>query len=148
MAKFKFRLATLQKLREAHRDEMRTKLAEAYQAERLLGERVDAIHAEEEGLKDLQRYALTAESTDVNQLLNTQRYAAVLKSELNTIREQSKLLAAEIEKRRQALVAADQQVRVLEKLHERQLHAHRRQAVRLETRVMDEIASRHQEVGH
>jgi len=146
MPKFHFRLATLQKLRETHRDEKRTKLAEAYQAERLLEEQVVSIHAEEIEYQRVQRSSLQACTTDVNQLLNVQRYSAALKGQLATIQEQSKMLATEIEKRRLALVEADQQVRVLEKLHERQLETHRRQKLRAEAKVMDEIASRQQGV--
>ena len=148
MAKFHFRLATLQKLRETHRDELRSKLAEAYQAERLLKTQVDTIHAEEAELQQVHRNSLQAGATDVNRLLNVQRYSAALKGQLATIQEQSKMLAAEIEKRRLALVEADQQVRVLEKLRERQLDSHHSLAMRAEAKVMDEIASRRQEVDH
>ncbi len=148
MAKYRFRLATLQKLRETHRDEMRSKLAEAYQAERLLGEQVATIHAEEAELQQVHRKTLQTGTTDVNRLLNVQRYSTALTGQLATIQEQSKMLAAEIEKRRLALVEADQQVRVLEKLRERQLEAHRSLALRAESKVMDEIASRPQEVDH
>ncbi|NOZ39109.1 MAG: flagellar export protein FliJ [Planctomycetes bacterium] len=146
MAKFRFRLATLQKLRETHRDEMRSKLAEAYQAERLLDEQADALDAEEAQLQQVHRNTLQTGTTDVNRLLDVQRYSATLKGQLATIQEQSKMLASEIEKRRLALVVADQQVRVLEKLCERQLDAHRSSAMRAEAKIMDEIASRPQEV--
>ena len=38
MAKYKFRLNTLQKVREAHRDQQRASLAEAFRAEQVLAE--------------------------------------------------------------------------------------------------------------
>ncbi len=146
MSKFRFRLATLQKLRETHRDEMRSKLAEAYQAERLLGEQIVAIHAEEAELEQAHRGALESGATNVNQLLDLQRYSAVLKGQLATMEGQTKMLSTEIEKRRLALVEADQEVRVLEKLHERQLASHRSQKMMAEAKMMDEIASRQMEV--
>ncbi len=146
MPKFRFRLSTLQKLRETHRDEMRSKLGEAFQAERLLGEQVEAVHAEEAELVETHRRSLQSGTTDVNQLLNVQRYSASLKGQLATMGKQMEMLGAEIEKRRLALVEADQEVRVLEKLHERQLDAHRSQVLRAEAKVMDEIASRTVEV--
>ena len=142
MAKFRFRLTALQKLREAHRDEMRSKLAEAYQAERLLQEQIATAQQEERNLQGTQRGQLQQPTTDVNQLLNSQRYAAVLRSQVTTLLDQSKMLATEIEKRRQALVESDRQVRVLEKLHERQLDAHRNETLRAEIKVLDEVASR------
>ena len=146
MSRFQFRLSTLKKLRESHRDELRLKLGEAYQAERLLAERAAAIRTEEEEAQEVQRSILDANTTDVSQLLDAQRYVAVLRNELTTLHNQSQMLATEIEKRRQALVAADQQVRVLEKLHERQLEAHKRKLLKAEVKVMDEIASRTKEM--
>ena len=146
MSKFRFRLATLQKLRETHRDEMRSKLSEAYQAERLLEEQTQAIHAEEAELQQSRRTSGQTTETDINQLLNVQRYSAVLRSQLSTMQEQSKTLAAEVEKRRLALVEANKEVRVLEKLREKQLSAHLNRRQLAEAKVMDEIASRPQEV--
>jgi len=141
MAKFRFRLATVQKLREAHRDEMRSKLAEAYQAQQLLDTQIGQVQAEADNLQAAHRIKLQSSSVDMNQLLDTQRYQAVLRAQITTMSAQSQLLAAEVEKRRHAVVQADQDVRVLEKLHERQLKSHQQDALREEAKVMDEIAS-------
>lgn len=145
MGKFRFRLATLQRLRESHRDEMRTKLAEAYQAEKMLGEQAQAVHAEEAELRKLHRNSLQKTDTNVNQLLDVQRYSAALKGRLATIHSQSEMLNAEIEKRRQALVEADQQVRILENLRDRKSAAHREEQLRAEAKILDEVALRGQE---
>lgn len=147
MSSFKFRLSTLKKLRESHRDEMRLKLGEAYRAERLLEERAAAIRTEEAEAQIAQRHILDAKTPNVSQLLDTQRYVAVLRSELTTLHSQSQMLATEIEKRRQSLIAADQQVRVLDKLHDRQLAAHKSEALREEMKAMDEIASHTKEIS-
>lgn len=147
MARFNFRLSTLQKLREAHRDEMRSKLAEAYQAEQMLAERIQQVHDEVAELQNSQRIRLSDSTTNMNQLLDTQRYQAVLRTQIATMNGQSKMLADEVEKRRQALVEADQQVRVLEKLYERQFEAHQKETLRAEDKVLDEIASRSREVN-
>jgi len=147
MAKFCFRLATLQKLRESHRDEMRLKLAEAHQAQQLLAQQISLLHTEAADLRQTRRTKLHKASMNVNHLLDCQRYQAVLRAQLATMNQQSEILAAEVEKRRQTLVQADQQVRVLDKLHQRQLDAHRRQELRAEAKVLDEIASRPREVN-
>lgn len=147
MAKFQFRLTTLKKLREAHRDEMRAKLGEAYQAERLLQQQAETIREEEAAALSMQRQTLDRRDTNVNQLLDAQRYVATLRNALSNIGTQSQMLAVEIEKRRQALIAADQQVRVLEKLRDRQLQEHQREALRAEVKVMDEVASRPKEIN-
>ena len=146
MAKFRFRLATLQKLREAHRDEMRSRLAEAYQAQRLLAQQIEMLHSEAAELQRAERTQLQATTTNVNQLLDSERYQAVLRAQLTTMKNQSQILLAEVEKRRQAVVESDGQVRVLEKLYQRQLDAHRSQELRAELKVLDEIASRPQEI--
>ena len=146
MTKFQFRLATLQKLRETHRDEMRGRLAEAYRAEQLLAEQIKSIQSEAAELQQNQRNYFQTKSSNVNQLLNVQRYQAVLRTQLTTLKSQTGMLRTEIEKRRLALVEADQQVRALEKLHERQLDEHRRQQLLAEAKEMDEIAGRRREV--
>ena len=50
-------------------------------------------------------------------------------------------MAAEIERRRQALVEADREVRVLEKLRQRQAEQHRRDEDLREVKRLDEVAS-------
>ena len=142
MAKFEFRLATLMRLRENHRDELRGKLAEAYQAQQLLAEKKQSIHQEEQQLHQLRRDLLQETNTDVNRLLDMQRYAATLKAQLSTIQEQAQMLSVEVEKRRQAVVQADQQVKVLEKLRDRQQSEHRHQKMLTEAKQLDEIGSR------
>ncbi len=43
MAKYKFRLEALQRLREARRDELRASLAEAFRAEQILAQSRDDL---------------------------------------------------------------------------------------------------------
>jgi flagellar export protein FliJ len=146
MAKYRFRLTTLRKLRESHRDELRGKLAEAFQAAQLLDEQQLAVAEEMTALQESQRRATSGETTSVSALLEVQRYQAVLRSQQGTLRDQAKLLATEVERRRQSVVEADRQVRVLEKLDERQRLNHQQVQNRVEAREMDEIASRAREV--
>lgn len=143
MAKFRFRLATLQKLRELHRDELRTKLAEAVRANQILDEQLSQVAAEIESLRTMRRQTVQGEQVDVDPLLQAQRYHGVLLAQQTTMHEQSRLLLAEIERRRQSVVEADRQVKVLEKLHERKLEEYRRGEMRAEMKVLDEVASRH-----
>ena len=145
MAKFHFRLATLRKLRETHRDQLRTKLAEAYQAEQLLEQQLQAVHAEVLSLQAAQRGAVQGAATNVNYLLETQRYLAILRAQESTMQDQTKLLAAEVERRRQAAVEADRQVRILDKLEERQQQAHQQKLQKAEIKELDEVASRGRE---
>jgi flagellar export protein FliJ len=142
MAKFRFRLATLQKLRELHRDELRAKLAEAVRANQILEEQLASVAAEIESLQSMRRDAVQGTKINVDPLLEAQRYHGVLLAQQVTMHEQSRLLLAEIERRRQSVVEADRHVKVLEKLHDRKLSEFQRDEQRAEVKVLDEVAAR------
>ena len=141
MAKFQFRLETLRKIRIARRDEVRGKLADAFQAARLLEQRRQANADEIAAMQQVQREAAAREQSNINSLMESQRYQAVLRAEQQTLAEQTEQLEAEIEKRRLVVVEADREVRVLEKLEERQKRQFQQRELRAENKVLDEIAS-------
>jgi flagellar FliJ protein len=141
MAKYKFRLETLQKVREATRDTQRASLAEAFRAEQVLAENREQLAAEERELHELRRAATKGQYLDVNRLLEAQRYELLLKAQSQELTKQSILLAAETERRRQMLVEADREVRVLELLDERHRETHARDAQRAETKRLDDVAT-------
>ena len=118
MPKFRFRLQTLQRLREMNRDELRVRLAEAFQAEQILTQQRDAVAAEAAALAATRRQLMTDGSMDVTRLLESQRYQLLLEAQSRTLAEQATRLAEEVDVRRQAVVEADRQVRVLDKLRE------------------------------
>ena len=140
MAKYKFRLATLQKVREARRTQQRQALAEAFRAEQVLAESRVALTAEEAELRVMQRSASEGKYLDVNRLLEAQRYEMLLKARGQELAKQATLLAAETERRRQVLVEADRDVRVLELLDERHRQEHNRRRQRTEMKQLDEAA--------
>ncbi|HEX5472676.1 MAG TPA: hypothetical protein VFW73_12370 [Lacipirellulaceae bacterium] len=141
MAKYKFRLETLQKMREARRDQQRASLAEAYRAEQILAENRAELAAEEEVLRELQRAVASERYLNVSRLLEAQRYDLLLKAQSQELAKQAILLAAETERRRQMLVEADREVRALELLDERNRQAHARNEQRKETKRLDEAAN-------
>mgnify|MGYP002621758380 CR=1 FL=1 len=142
MARFRFRLSTLQKLRELHRDELRMKLAEAIQAHQILDQQLLQVADELSALEASRRDAVQGGVTDVNGLLAAQRYQAVLLAQRQTIMEQARILAEESENRRQAVVEADQKVKVMEKLRDRQQEEHHHSQQLAETKRLDEVAMR------
>jgi flagellar export protein FliJ len=141
MARYRFRLQTLRRLREIARDELRVRLAEAYQAERILADQQSALEAERGELAELQRRMVAGGTVDVNRLLGAQRYQLLLEAQSRTLAEQAARLAEEVERRREALVAGDREVRVLDKLRERGERQHRRTAERAQAKQLDELAS-------
>jgi flagellar protein FliJ len=140
MARYKFRLETLQKVREARRSQQRVSLAEAFRAEQVLAEKRAELVAEEYELRRLQRSATEGRYLDVNKVLEAQRYELLLKARAQELAKQATLLAAETERRRLALVEADRDVRVLEMLDERHRREHARIIQRTETKQLDEVA--------
>ncbi|HEV3417798.1 MAG TPA: flagellar export protein FliJ [Pirellulales bacterium] len=140
MPSFRFRLTTLLRLREAWRDERRAHLAEAQQAEQLIQERIAEI---ERALVELQRRSLAAArpgTINVDQLAESARYEMILKVDRESADQQRQAVAAEVQKRREALVAADREVRVLEKLRDTQRERHRDEEARHEAQRLDEMA--------
>jgi flagellar export protein FliJ len=136
----RFQLATLLKLRESVRDERRRHLAEALRADELAQAKLSEV---ELALSQLQQeFRATAGPLDVDRLLDAQRYELVLRFEQQVVQGKRAQVAEEIEKRRQALVVADRDVRALEILRERRLERARRAEQRAEARELDEVAGR------
>lgn len=141
MAKYRFRLAALQKIREARRAQQRQTLAEAFRAEEVIAESRVALAAEAIDLRAMQQSVTSGKYLDVNRLLEAQRYDLLLKARDQELAKQAILLAAETERRRQLLVEADRDVRVLERLDDRHREEHRRRQQRQEWKQLDEAAS-------
>jgi flagellar export protein FliJ len=141
MAKFRFRLDTLRRLREAARDGRRAALAEAYRAEELLREQQEHLGRELERLAAESRAAASPGRIDVDRLLDARRYELVLRAHQKQLAAQQENVAEEVERRRQALVEADREVRVLESLREKHLRRHREEEARRETKELDEAAA-------
>lgn len=139
MARFHFRLQGLVALREAARDEKRAHLAQAWEASEKLREEAERLDQE---LVDLRTFAVRSASgsVSVDRLVEAHRYELVLRAQQQHLAGQRQLVAAEVEKRRQALVEADQEVRVLEKLREAQQERHRKAEDRVEMKRLDELA--------
>ena len=142
MAKFRFRLATLLRLREAARDDRRAQLAEAYRADEIIARQEQGLAAELIELEEQTRQAAAPGHLDVDRLLEVRRYDLIVRSQQQHVRQQRQAVQAEIERRREALVDADRRVRVLEKLRQKQSERHRQEETRQEIKQLDETASR------
>ena len=142
MAKFTFRLETLLKLRMAARDRRRAELAEAYEAERILKQQKQELQQQLHELGEVSQRTLQPGAINVDDLLKSNRFQLVLESQQKLVDGRSSQLAVETENRRTRLVDADRQVRVLEKLREKQQRRHRQEEHRLETKQIDDVAHR------
>jgi flagellar FliJ protein len=140
MAKFQFRPATLLKIRENTRDERRSELADVQRTDAELENRLTRLEKEQEQLRNECRKAVGPGMLDLSRLVESQRYAVTLRDRQMELIEQRRTLAEEIERRRQALIEADREVRMLEKLRENQLQTHQQHEGRQESKRLDEAA--------
>ena len=85
----------------------------------------EVIEADLAGLNQLRHERTATGPVNIDLFVSASRYEAVLRAELATIAGHEATLAAEIERRRQALMAADHEVRMLEKLRDKQRELHR-----------------------
>jgi flagellar FliJ protein len=142
MPKFQFRLKTLLAMHESTRQERRAQLAEGLAAEGAL----ERARADLERELTRQGQSLQAPNKpaaiDIERLTAADRYRKVLRARLATIAQDAAALATEIDARQQALAAADREVRVLDKLRERQHEQFRYEQARREINAADELASR------
>ena len=138
----RFRLATLLRLRESNRDECRARLAEAQRTDQELLDQMTRLGMEQQRVQDECRKAAGPGSVDVDRLVEAHRYAVSLRARQEELKQRRQTLALEIQQRREALVKADQDVQVLEKLRNRRLERHRIEEERKEAKQIDEAALR------
>lgn len=137
---FRFSLETLLKLRENARDERRQQYADALRAEEILREQHEQLESEQVQVR--QEYAISSTGTiNVDRLLTAQRYEGALKTQQLIIEQQQQQLSGETERRREALVEADRQVRLLEKLREKQQTRHQKALQKKQDKLLDDLAS-------
>lgn len=137
---FRFRLETLLRLRLAERDQRRADLAKALRAEELLRGEERTLEEQQLAAASRARDLKSPGAANVDALLDTHRYEIVLAAQRRQLKQQLAQVEAETERRRLAVVEADRQLRVLEKLRQRQAAAWRKEAERQETKQFDEIA--------
>jgi len=137
---FHFRLQTLLRMRIAERDQRRADLAKALRAEEVLRADEQRVVEEQANVAQRTRLLKSPGAADVDSLLQTHRYEAVLFSQRKQIASQLAQVQAEAERRRLLVVEADRQVRVLEMLRERQLAAYQQEVERQEIKQFDELA--------
>lgn len=145
MSNFRFRLQTVLRLRTVARDERRAELGRAQRAAEVLREQQTKIAAEAIENQDatrtmMLRQASSTEGMNVDRLLNANRQLLMLRAQSAQLSQQLKQVELEIVKRQAALVEADRDVRVLEKLQEKGQQEHELRELALEQRDLDEIA--------
>jgi len=138
---FKFRLQPLQKIRENVRRERQTELAKALAAEAVVREKIESI------VQDITKVATELRTggeegrINVDFLIGLRRHEAWLLAQKQDAEQKLEQVLAEVERRRLAVVEADKEVKILEKLHEKQKDKYDAELFSKEIVTFDEIAS-------
>ncbi|MGE0606126.1 MAG: flagellar export protein FliJ [Pirellulales bacterium] len=140
MPTYRFRLATLLKLRETTRDERRSQLAEAQRIETLIEEQLHEVEQSMTGLLAERSRSSSPGPINVDRLLDAQRYELTLRSRDRDLRQQLASVRLEVERRRLILAEANREVRVLETLRESQQQQHTSAELTAEQKLLDESA--------
>jgi flagellar export protein FliJ len=114
---FRFRLLSIQRLRERERDQAAQALQQAQLAKQKLLDQISQLESENQQQVAARSQASTG-VVDVQRVIDTQRYQLTLLERVRFIQGNVKLIDEEIEKRRAKLVVCEQGVRALEKLEE------------------------------
>ncbi len=142
MAHFRFRLATLLRLRQALRDQRRAELAEAYRVDDLLRQQQEEVSRTIDSLRSHCREVAAGGPVDIDAMLAAQRYEAALRRQQQQLSLQRQHVAGEIERRQELLAAASREVKILEKLRQRQAEAWQAEENRRAIKLLDEAAQR------
>ncbi len=141
MSHFEFRLDSLLKLRQAECQRRRAEVEEAFRAQQQLSEQIGQTRREIDEMRQRSLADAAPGRIDVARLSNAQRYQQVLRGQLLSLSQQQSQWVVELEERRLALVEADRQLRVLEKLRDRHLRVHQGEQQRREIKALDEVAA-------
>ena len=137
---FRFRLQKLMDLRRRTRDQRRADLGQAYEAEQVLQRQQQQLLAEIEQLKTHMRQTARPGEVAVDQLLGAHRYELLLQSQRTLLAQRTDQVTQEVERRRQLLLEAEKEFRVIEKLQEKLQSRYRQETEKQEHRRLDEVA--------
>ena len=128
-------------MREEARDLCRHELARANQAADILKQQQTDLGMELQELAGQLLKAQTTGEVTVDWVMELRRYEVVLKLQVAQLDEQLKQVEEEVERRRERLALADQEVRVLERLKANQKIEWLEREQRIEQNQSDEVAS-------
>ena len=140
MKTFEFRLETLLKIRINRRDELRHEMSDAYRAFAILEQQEAQLEEQKNEVQAEKKELQASGKISVDHVIDNQRFQLLLAAQLRQLGEQKEQVRTEIDVRRSALVEADREVRVLEKLKERKHSRYLQELNREETKQFDEFA--------
>ena len=137
---FTFRLDPLISIRDNFLKEKQAALAQVYEIRRIVEEKRLEIEKNIEANLQSAREMLHSGTVNVNFLLGLRQHDAFLVTQREENLRHIALLEEEIERRRNAVIEANKELKIIEKLKEKKHEEYLAEERRKETREMDEIA--------
>lgn len=139
MKKFKFNLTALLKIRKRYEDRVQQELADQ---QRRVEEEKLTLHRmmESRDRTDEKIRTITKEEIDVALEKAYNDYLQALQKRIHESKEQLSLLKEELDRRRQILIKAQQDVAVLEKLKDNRFEIYKNELSKEEQAFLDEVA--------
>ncbi|MBN1587980.1 MAG: flagellar export protein FliJ [Pirellulales bacterium] len=135
-----FRLAALLLVRKTRRDMCRTQLVQSCHTDEIIGQRQEELDRQRSGLLDQCREAAAPGAVRLDRLIEYRHYDQHLTAQQDELAKQRQDATLTINWHRKELLAANREVRILEKLEAKQQDAYRERGERRETRMLDEMA--------
>jgi len=142
VAKFRFRLTTLMRLRQIARDERRQELAALQQLEQSINDQITSLDSQMAELRRRSAAMNQAGSIDVDRLRETVRYQSLLAARRQAALVELENCSTQVHRLRQSLVKADRELKSLEKLQSRQQDRYLKTERKRELRQLDEAGLR------
>ena len=139
---FTFRLDPLISIRDNVLKEKQALLAQAVEAKRLAEEARLRLEQNIEGNLLSAREMMQSGKIDVNFLLGVRQHEEFLIEDLGVVRQHIAMIEEQIELRREKVIEANKELKIIEKLKEKKREQYLAEENRKEIREMDEIAGR------
>ncbi|MDR0609016.1 MAG: flagellar export protein FliJ [Planctomycetaceae bacterium] len=137
---FQFRLEPLITIRDNTLKEKQGELAKAYEARRIVEEKQRQLQQELAENVETGRQRLQTGIIDIDFLLGLRRHEAYLNAQIEFVHGHLRQIDEEIERRRNAVLEANKELKIIEKLKEKRYEKYRTEENRKETIRLDEIA--------
>lgn len=139
-SKFKFRLATVERIRKQQRDEHRRTVAEAVRHVKAAESEVESLTREMSSAVERKRGLQRSEKLDMAVLRYYQLHQGFTDWRIAQARSLLDALTVELEARQAKLATASTRLRVIEKLRQKHWLRHARQLARVEQSAADDAA--------
>ncbi|MDR0706171.1 MAG: flagellar export protein FliJ [Planctomycetaceae bacterium] len=137
---FRFRLEPLITIRDNTLKEKQGELAKAYEARRIVEDKQRELEQELVENVTAGRQRLQTGTIDIEFLLGLRRHEAYLNAQIEVVRGHLRQIDEEIERRRNAVLEANKELKIIEKLKEKRYEKYQTEENRKETIRLDEIA--------